>query len=149
MRETREDQPNWKAPLPVTPEMIRSDGISCVLTEVYTVPKSEISGNRLPRRQRTYAPYNSFKPKLEKRNKREKGSHQPGRPRNPVTERVSGIIKKTLPRSTGLIAGAEDRKSWNNNTFLEANKTTHKKKPTKTKWWADLCHTRYSRDEPA
>ena len=71
--------------------------------------------------------------KLEKRNKREKGSHQPGRSRNPVTERVSGIIKKTRPRSTGLIAGAEDRKSWNNNTFLEANKTTHKKKPTKTK----------------
>ena len=62
-----------------------------------------------------------------------KGSHQPGRSRNPVTERVSGIIKTTLPRSTGLIAGAEDRKSWNNNTFLEANKTTHKKKPTKTK----------------
>ena len=37
----------------------------------------------------------------------------------------------------------------NNSTFLEANKTTHKKKPTKTKWWADLRDTRYSRDEPA
>ena len=47
----------------------------------------------------------------KKRNKREKGSQQPGRSKNSVTERVSGIIKKTRPRSTGLMAGAEDRTS--------------------------------------
>ena len=34
MRETTADRPNWRAPLPVTLGMIRSDGISCVLTEV-------------------------------------------------------------------------------------------------------------------
>ena len=34
MGETGADWPNWRAPLPVTPGMIRSDGISCVLTEV-------------------------------------------------------------------------------------------------------------------
>ena len=62
-----------------------------------------------------------------------RGATNQADPGTPVTERVSGIIKKTRPRSTGLIAGAKDRKSWNNNTFLEANKTTHKKKPTKTK----------------
>ena len=34
MRETGAYRPNWRAPLPVTPGMIRSDGISCVLTKV-------------------------------------------------------------------------------------------------------------------
>ena len=34
MRETGADRPNWRAPLPVTPAMISSDGISRVLTEV-------------------------------------------------------------------------------------------------------------------
>ena len=41
--------------------------------------KSEIIGNRLPRRQRTYTPCDSFKPKLEKRNKGGKGE-PPTRP---------------------------------------------------------------------
>ena len=34
MRETEADRPNWQAPLLVTPGVIRSDGISRVLTEV-------------------------------------------------------------------------------------------------------------------
>ena len=34
MRETGADRPNWRAPLPVTPGMISSGGISCVLTDV-------------------------------------------------------------------------------------------------------------------
>ena len=39
-----------------------------------------------------------------KTNMCEKGSHQPGRSRNPVTDRVSSIVKKISPRSTKLIA---------------------------------------------
>ena len=44
--------------------------------------KSEIIGNRLPRRQRTYTPFDSFIPKLEIRNKG--GKREP--PNRPIQE---------------------------------------------------------------
>ena len=59
-------------------------------------------------------------------NKQGKGSHQLGRSRHPVIDRVSGHVKKTRPRSTKLIARKPDCIERNTSipTDLEQSKNT-------------------------